>query len=94
MSGIQLQSPDSSEFGRFRNGFLQTVTTKIPVVDANSEVPMFARSDEWGEYWPCMIEKAVAASLAKVWLCLNMAILFPAMFLVIFGLITNSLFFL
>lgn len=46
-------------FGSFQTPFPVTVTTDIPVDQSGNLV--FVKSDSPGEYWPCMIEKAVAA---------------------------------
>ena len=46
--------------GTFSTPFTQTVSTEIPTKDGKE--PCYVTSDVVGEYWPCMLEKAVAAA--------------------------------
>eukprot|EP00670_Eutreptiella_braarudii_P001303 CAMPEP_0174300242 /NCGR_PEP_ID=MMETSP0809-20121228/58350_1 /TAXON_ID=73025 ORGANISM="Eutreptiella gymnastica-like, Strain CCMP1594" /NCGR_SAMPLE_ID=MMETSP0809 /ASSEMBLY_ACC=CAM_ASM_000658 /LENGTH=532 /DNA_ID=CAMNT_0015405791 /DNA_START=30 /DNA_END=1628 /DNA_ORIENTATION=+ len=46
--------------GAFNSSFSQTVSTQIP--SKNGSRPCYVSSDNTGEYWPCMLEKAVAAA--------------------------------
>lgn len=60
---IRLRNADKEVDGRSKEEVLQTVTTNI-VVGSNNR-PLFTRSDENGEFWPNMLEKAIAASLIR-----------------------------
>eukprot|EP00670_Eutreptiella_braarudii_P009670 CAMPEP_0174309048 /NCGR_PEP_ID=MMETSP0810-20121108/2145_1 /TAXON_ID=73025 ORGANISM="Eutreptiella gymnastica-like, Strain CCMP1594" /NCGR_SAMPLE_ID=MMETSP0810 /ASSEMBLY_ACC=CAM_ASM_000659 /LENGTH=415 /DNA_ID=CAMNT_0015416541 /DNA_START=31 /DNA_END=1275 /DNA_ORIENTATION=+ len=44
----------------FATPFTQVVSTQIPTQDGRR--PCYVHSDSVGEYWPCMLEKAVAAA--------------------------------
>lgn len=58
---VKLHKQDG-DFGGFDSIFIQTVTTKIP---ANGGKPVYVSSDDEGEYWPCMAEKAVASAMGS-----------------------------
>lgn len=64
---VRLYQRDTTMYGKTGGIVIQqTVSTMIPVKKSDHKTIVYARSDDLGEYWPCMLEKAAAAAATLV----------------------------